>query len=125
MNKHGTQLMFDEGCRCADCVYADKFTTLQWSIEEPAFKDVRVFHPLKQSKTRPFPARDLVLAVRQPNARVLAEMLGTQSSTITKWLREGTCWTVYEADRRAMKLGIHPYFIWGEKFFEGALDELA
>lgn len=122
--EHGTQLGFDDGCRCDDCVYADKFTTLQWSVEEPAFRDVRVFHPLKKSKSRMFPARDLVLVLRQPNSRVLAEVLETAPSTVTKWLREGTCWTVYEADRRALKAGVHPYFVWGDKFFEGA-DELA
>jgi hypothetical protein len=91
---------------------------LQLEYEEPTIDEKREFRTVRPSKSRPFPARDLVLAVGQPNTTILADMIGTSRGTVSKWLRTGVCFTIYEADRYAIKVGLHPALVWGERWYE-------
>jgi hypothetical protein len=119
--EHGTNSRFQSGCRCSDCIYANKFVLLQLEYHEPHIDETRQFCSVRPSKSRPFPARDLVLAIGQPNAVVLASMIGVTRYTVAAWLRRGVCFTPYEADRYAIRGGTHPALVWGERWYH---DEL-
>ena len=114
----GTIAKYQSGCRCDDCNYAQKFVALQLEYEDPSIDETRIFRAVRQSTMRPFPARDLVLAIGQPNATLLADMIGTSRGTVSKWLRTGVCFTIYEADRYAIRAGTHPAVVWGERWYD-------
>ena len=54
----------------------------------------------------------------------IAEILDIGRSTIYKWIDRQIRFNVYEADRYAIKLGLHPCEIWDDWFTIG-LEETA
>ena len=54
----------------------------------------------------------------------IAEILDIGRSTIYKWIDRQIRFNVYEADRYAIKLGLHPCEIWDDWFTLG-LEETA
>jgi hypothetical protein len=115
--EHGTLLNWQAGCRCEDCVYAHKFECLQQQQTERFGIVERRFKTPKKSRTRRFPARDLVMYLQTPNASTVADLIGSSRVTVTKWLRDGTCFNVYQADEYACRAGVHPTMIWGEDWY--------
>jgi hypothetical protein len=54
----------------------------------------------------------------------IAEILDIGRSTIYKWIERQIRFNVYEADRYAIKLGLHPCEIWDD-WFSMTLEETA
>lgn len=117
MTEHGTRESFQAGCTCDDCVFAERFGVLVDRADDSSFGVSRQFLSPKRSRTRRFPARDLVLWLGESNASVVGEIIGVNRSSITQWLRMGTCFTVWEADQYAVRVGTHPCVVWGEAWF--------
>ena len=54
----------------------------------------------------------------------IAEILDIGRSTVYKWIQHQIRFNMYEADRYAIKLGLHPCEIWDE-WFTTELEETA
>ena len=54
----------------------------------------------------------------------VAEILGIGRSTVYKWIERQIRFNAYEADRYAIKLGLHPCEIWDD-WFTMSLEETA
>lgn len=101
--KHGTA-MYRRGCRCDTCV-----TTMR--------EYRRQFKPLSD-------AADLRLSV-EPLVERLAQadrLSELDPHRISQWRRNGWMVSVYWADKWAIKLGFHPFEVWGWDFYKGAMD---
>lgn len=116
--KHGTMFAYWSGCRCENCKWVNKFSHLINNNEDMEVKPNSEYVEPKPHGKRQFPARNLVMFLQEPNATLLAEKLGCKRGTVSKWLRNGVCFTVWEADRWAIKAGTHPAVVWGLKFYD-------
>ena len=46
------------------------------------------------------------------NAGIIAEALGVSRTTVSTWRNKGRALTIWQADKYAIKLGMHPQEIW-------------
>ncbi len=46
------------------------------------------------------------------NAGIIAEVLGVSRTTVSGWRNKGRGLTIWQADKYAIKLGMHPQQIW-------------
>lgn len=101
--KHGTA-MYRRGCRCDICVI---------TMREYRYK----FKPLTDATKLRLPVQPLV-------ERLTAEgrMKELDPHRLYQWEKMGNQISVYWADKWAVKLGFHPFEIWGWDFYEGAVD---
>lgn len=124
-HEHGTMLAYWDGCRCDNCKWVALFSLLIDNDDAMEIKPNSVYIEPQPQGSRQFPARNLIMFMREPNSSLLAEKLGTSRKIVTGWLRRGACFTVWEADHYAIKAGTHPVIVWGQKFYDGVDDELA
>lgn len=113
---HGTLDEYLNGCDCADCAYAHRFLRLAEKFDDSHNNTVRKFGTPKVNKSRPFPARDLVIRTGFTSCTEIAGLLGVSRQSVSHWLRNGACFTVWDADKYACKIGLHPVMVWGEKW---------
>lgn len=92
---HGRSTYLKHKCRCAICV-----------------EDARVYRATYRKTAVRLDANQLVLRL-QLDGRSGA----VANSLLSKWRKSGM--DVYNADRWAVKLGYHPFEIWGSDFYEG------
>jgi hypothetical protein len=95
---HGRSSYLKHKCRCEICV------------EDARRYRAEYTPPGIRLKSEPFVQR-LILDGR---------LSAITSSQLGKWKRIGL--DVYNADRWAVKLGYHPYEIWGDDFYQGCED---
>lgn len=48
----------------------------------------------------------------------LAERLGTDRTAVYRWLGGGIHWDPWQADRYAIRLGMHPAEVWGQQWWD-------
>ena len=58
------------------------------------------------------PAQALVVALGGPVAA--HRRLGLPKWRVEQWGRRGVLWDVYDADRWAVRAGLHPWLVWPE-----------
>lgn len=93
--KHNRNGYLEHKCRCTICVDANKEYRYQYNKSE--FKlDVEVFVQRLTEDGR---------------------VTGLGSHNVAKWRARGL--DVFSGDKWAVKLGYHPYEIWGDAFYQG------
>ena len=92
---HGRSTYLKHKCRCAICV-----------------EDARVYRATYRKTPIRLDANQLVRRL-QLDGRTNA----VANTLLSKWRKSGM--DVYNADRWAVKLGYHPFEIWGSDFYEG------
>lgn len=92
---HGRSTYLKHKCRCVICV-----------------EDARQYRLTYRKSGVTLSAEHLVRRL-QLDGRTSA----VNSSLLAKWRKSGM--DVYNADRWAVKLGYHPFEIWGSDFYEG------
>lgn len=92
---HGRSTYLKHKCRCAICV-----------------EDARVYRATYRKTVIRLDGNQLVRRL-QLDGRGGA----VASNVLAKWRKNGM--DVYHADRWAVKLGYHPFEIWGSDFYEG------
>ena len=92
---HGRSTYLKHKCRCEICV-----------------EDARLYRATYRKSVVRLDANHLVLRL-QLDGRTGA----VANSLLSKWRKSGM--DVYNADRWAVKLGYHPFEIWGSDFYEG------
>jgi len=93
--KHGRSAYLKYKCRCDVCVEANKTYRLLYGRSEFSL-DPEVFIKRLADDNR---------------------ITGLGSHNVAKWRKFGL--DVFAGDRWAVKLGYHPYEIWGDAFYQG------
>ena len=60
----------------------------------------------------------------EPDVKKIAEELGCSPATVYKYLNNKRKIHFRDADRYAIRLGLHPFLIWGDEWIEPSLPNL-
>lgn len=81
-------------------------------------REIRLrYKPLSDAASLRLPVEPLLERLRMSGR--LEEL---EVSRIGQWRRNGNMMSVYWADKWAIRLGFHPFEIWGWDFYQGAMD---
>lgn len=71
---------------------------------------------------RPFSAKTLAEFIADHPRMVSTPTSTSWGWTLTRWVNEDKHFTAYEADRRAVALGVHPSMVWDNWWDEALVD---